>query len=188
MTCKHGKKWALYLMNYLCHYPLLFDMRFLKTHFNRTWQFTREGKVLFAISLGLGVAAINTGNNLLYLVFSMSLSMIILSGLLSELNLSGLKAEIVYLPQLTVGMDAYAIIKLSNQKRFIRSMAIGIGIKASKNVDTMDSFVVMLKPKHTIEISIHLTGKHRGPFYVSAIHYYTTFPFSLAQVFWCMEK
>ena len=42
------------------------------------------GKVFLLVTLGVGVAAVNTGNNLLYLALSLNLSLILLSGVLSE--------------------------------------------------------------------------------------------------------
>ena len=53
----------------------------------RRLEFTREGKYFVAITVGVGFAAINTGNNLLYLLLGMMLSFIIASGILSELSL-----------------------------------------------------------------------------------------------------
>ncbi|GAB4363464.1 MAG: DUF58 domain-containing protein [Deltaproteobacteria bacterium] len=54
---------------------------------------TSPGKGFLALTLGVGAAAINTGNNLLYLAFSMNLSLIILSGLLSEGSIRGVRVE-----------------------------------------------------------------------------------------------
>ncbi|MFO0631096.1 MAG: hypothetical protein U0325_36465 [Polyangiales bacterium] len=51
---------------------------------------TREGKVFVGITIGVGIAAINTGNNLLFLVLGLLLSLVILSGVLSEIALRGL--------------------------------------------------------------------------------------------------
>ena len=51
----------------------------------RKLKFTREGKFFVGITLGVGFAAINTGNNLLYLLLGMLLSLIVLSGVMSEL-------------------------------------------------------------------------------------------------------
>ena len=42
------------------------------------------GRVFLLMTLGVGVAAVNTGNNLLYLALSLNLSLILLSGVLSE--------------------------------------------------------------------------------------------------------
>ena len=46
----------------------------------RRLSFTREGKYFVGITIGVGFAAINTGNNLLYLLLGMMLSLIIASG------------------------------------------------------------------------------------------------------------
>ncbi len=56
----------------------------------RRLRITREGKYFIAITFGLGLAAINTGNNLLYLAFCLLISLLALSGVLSEISLRGL--------------------------------------------------------------------------------------------------
>jgi hypothetical protein len=53
----------------------------------RKLKFTREGKYYLGITLGVGFAAINTGNNLLYLLLGMLLSLIVVSGVMSDLSL-----------------------------------------------------------------------------------------------------
>lgn len=53
----------------------------------RQLRFTRAGKILVAIAFAAGLAAINTGNNLLFLGWGMVLSAIVLSGVLSEATL-----------------------------------------------------------------------------------------------------
>ena len=50
----------------------------------------REGRWVIGITIGVGLAAINTGNNLLFLVWGMLLSAVMLSGVLSEAALRGL--------------------------------------------------------------------------------------------------
>ena len=59
----------------------------------RKLKFTREGKYFLGITLGVGFAAINTGNNLLYLLLGMMLSLIIVSGVMSELSLRNLTVK-----------------------------------------------------------------------------------------------
>src|SRR5262245_66116724 len=59
----------------------------------RRLSFTREGKIIVILSVAVGFAAINTGNNLLYLLLAWLLSFIIASGVLSELTLRALSVE-----------------------------------------------------------------------------------------------
>src|SRR3954465_3712765 len=49
----------------------------------RRLSFTREGRLIVILSVGVGFAAINTGNNLLYLLLGWLLSFLIASGTLS---------------------------------------------------------------------------------------------------------
>ena len=53
---------------------------------NRTLQLTREGFGFIIILFGVGLGAINTGNNLLYLILAMCCSFIAVSGVLSEMS------------------------------------------------------------------------------------------------------
>ena len=54
---------------------------------------TRAGWSFFVLTFGVGFAALNTGNNLLYLVLSQMLAFLVLSGILSEAALRGIRVE-----------------------------------------------------------------------------------------------
>ena len=59
----------------------------------RALRATRPGWCFVAIIFGVGFAALNTGNNLLYLVFALMLAFLVLSGILSETSLRGISVE-----------------------------------------------------------------------------------------------
>lgn len=50
----------------------------------RTLSVTRLGRTYLVVTFGVGLGALNTGNNLLYLVLGLLLSMVVVSGVLSE--------------------------------------------------------------------------------------------------------
>jgi uncharacterized protein (DUF58 family) len=50
----------------------------------RTMTITRVGRTYLVITMGVGLGALNTGNNLLYLMLGFMLSLIVASGVLSE--------------------------------------------------------------------------------------------------------
>ena len=52
---------------------------------------TREGKGFLFVTVGVGIAAFNTGNNLLFLILGFMLSLIVLSGVMSETAIKGLR-------------------------------------------------------------------------------------------------
>ena len=53
--------------------------------------FTREGRRFLIAVVLIGFAALNTGNNLIYLIFSMVLSISLISFPVALINLKGLK-------------------------------------------------------------------------------------------------
>ncbi len=59
----------------------------------RTLRVTRSGRTYLAITLGIGLGALNTGNNLLFLVLGLLLSTIVVSGVMSELCLRHLRLQ-----------------------------------------------------------------------------------------------
>ncbi|HZN92979.1 MAG TPA: DUF58 domain-containing protein, partial [Myxococcales bacterium] len=59
----------------------------------RTLKTTRTGRTYLVLTLGVGFGALNTGNNLLYLLLGLLLSMIVLSGVLSERALRDLQVR-----------------------------------------------------------------------------------------------
>jgi uncharacterized protein (DUF58 family) len=54
---------------------------------------TREGKAFIMVTIGVGLAAFNTGNNLLFLILGFMLSLIVLSGVMSETAIRGLRVS-----------------------------------------------------------------------------------------------
>jgi hypothetical protein len=55
------------------------------------YEFTREGVVYFLIIMVIAVAALNTGNNLLFIILANLLAAILMSGILSAIVLSQLE-------------------------------------------------------------------------------------------------
>src|SRR5512135_722617 len=85
---------------------------------------SREGKRFAIATFLIGVAALNTGNNLIYLIFSLMLSFIILSVVLGRANLSGLSLAITGNPVLFAGEDAVLKIVAGNLKHMIPSYSV----------------------------------------------------------------
>ncbi len=67
-----------------------------RSRFRRRLRITFEGKAFLLLTLGVGAAAVNTGNNLLYVALSMNLALIVLSGVLSEWRLRGIAVEVLH--------------------------------------------------------------------------------------------
>lgn len=96
---------------------LPFSLRRLKPP--RRLRVTFEGKWFLLITVGVGAAAINTGNNMLYLALSMNLSLIILSGLLSEWCIRGVSVRVRHAAEAFASRDSLLAVTCSaGGKRF----------------------------------------------------------------------
>ena len=77
------------------------------------------GRAFLLVTLGVGVAAVNTGNNLLYLALSLNLSLILLSGVLSEGTLRHVTLKVRLASEAFAGGEAYLAVTCSAEaKRF----------------------------------------------------------------------
>jgi uncharacterized protein (DUF58 family) len=99
---------------------------------------TLPGLLLIALSLGIGSAAYNTGNNILFIALALLLSCLILSGVLSWLNFSGLRWRLATGPALRVGRDAAVALELCSAKKFLPTYGLWFDLRAVA-VSSLDS-------------------------------------------------
>ncbi|MCP4604073.1 MAG: DUF58 domain-containing protein [Proteobacteria bacterium] len=92
--------------------------------FPRGLTFTREGKVYVVVTLGVGFAAVNTGNNLLFLVLGLMLGLIIVSGILSEVTLRGIDVRRQVPNRMEAGAPFAVELTLQNKKRWAASFGV----------------------------------------------------------------
>jgi uncharacterized protein (DUF58 family) len=74
----------------------------------------------------IGVAALNTGNNLLYLIVAAMLAAILVSGLASAVVLRGLELDVRLPEQVFAGRPAPARILVRNRRRWLTSFSISV--------------------------------------------------------------
>ncbi len=77
--------------------------------------------------LVVALAALNTGNNLLFLILGCLLSVIIVSGVLSRWSLSGIELNLELPDHIFAGEPAQAVIELRNLKPLLPSFALTVG-------------------------------------------------------------
>ncbi|MCP4675861.1 MAG: DUF58 domain-containing protein [Deltaproteobacteria bacterium] len=92
--------------------------------FSRSLSFTREGKIYIVVTLGVGFAAVNTGNNLLFLVLGLMLGLIIVSGILSEVTLRRIDVRRRVAKRVEAGVPFAVELALRNKKRFASSFGV----------------------------------------------------------------
>jgi uncharacterized protein (DUF58 family) len=87
---------------------------------------TKAGVVYVLVTLVIGIAALNTGNNLLYIVVAAMLSAILVSGVVSALVLRGLELEVRLPEHVFAGRPVVGRIVLRNPRRFLPSFSIRV--------------------------------------------------------------
>jgi uncharacterized protein (DUF58 family) len=89
---------------------------------------TFEGKGFLLLTLGVGAAAINTGNNLLYIALSMNLSLIILSGILSEWCIRGVSVRVRPASEAFVSRESLLAVTCSAAGKRFPAMSLTVGV------------------------------------------------------------
>ena len=145
-------------------------------------RFTGEGKLLVVLSLGIGTAAVNSGNNLLYLVFGLLLSLIMVSGVLSELNLRWIRVERVEPPHLHAGSPGLVAVRILNGKKRLSSLSVEISELFGADWEEAGTrqkkgFVMLLRAGAQTTTFIKLTAGHRGVMTSAGLRVATRFPF-----------
>jgi uncharacterized protein (DUF58 family) len=92
----------------------------------RRLRFVREGKYFVAFSVAIGFGAVNTGNNLLYLILGWMLAVIVASGIMSEQTLRGLVVTRQPPPRIFAGRPFLMGISLRNGKRRLPSFSVEV--------------------------------------------------------------
>lgn len=145
----------------------------------RRLKLTREGKYFIFITFGVGVAAINTGNNLLYLLLGMLLSLIIVSGVLSELSLRHLTVTRRLPPRAQVGRPHLVEIEVYNHKQRVPSYAIEVeDLRAGQPADKR-CFFLKISPRSAQVAAYRRTPARRGRDNHVGFRVATRFPFGL---------
>ena len=94
----------------------------------RTLWPTRDGWWCLAGAIGLGFAAMNTGNNLLYLLVSLLLGLIVVSGILSEQSIRRLHFVAIRPHEVYAGRSALFGVRVVNRKRWRPSYSIAVEV------------------------------------------------------------
>ncbi|MGC6417872.1 MAG: DUF58 domain-containing protein [Bradymonadia bacterium] len=141
-------------------------------------KFTREGKYIVGITIGVGLAAVNTGNNLLYLFLGMLLSLIIISGVLSELTLSRLRIR-RHLPEHIFARHPVLVtLELTNLKKRLPSFSVQVDDRLGLAAKAKRCFFLKVSPGKTQATSYRTEFARRGLYSSQPLVTRTRFPFS----------
>jgi uncharacterized protein (DUF58 family) len=145
---------------------------------NRTLSLTREGLGFILLLFGVGLGAINTGNNLLYLVLAMCCSFIAVSGVLSELSFRKLSIKAKGPAHLYCNETGTLDFKITNSKVWAPSFSIHILFPGDGRCSLeQPPYFFFIPAGTTLEKSALFSGNKRGPLQINSCLLATRFPF-----------
>ena len=141
--------------------------------FNGYVRFTRIGTTYLVTTIILAVAAVNTGNNALYIGVALMLGSLLLSGIASKGGLKHLHAEIAGIDEVWAGRPAHGALRVRNDSRIwnVRDVVL-----------TSDTFaepvlIPVLQRRRTVTVDASFLFTRRGLAHVSTVDSYTRYPF-----------
>jgi len=145
----------------------------------RSIRFTSEGTRFLLFTFGIGLAAINTGNNLFYLLLAMMLSLIVVSGLLSECCLRRLEFH-RHVPELIMANEPTTLtISVTNRNRHLPSFSLRL-LDVVEGQEVERGLAIHLLPaQSSMLLSYPFLGTKRGWLRLDGIVVQTLFPFGL---------
>ncbi|MCK4847146.1 MAG: DUF58 domain-containing protein [Deltaproteobacteria bacterium] len=159
------------------------DKPYRRTPTRRKIKITRAGAWYISALLLIGFAAINTGNNLLYLVVAMLLSLIIISGILSESTLRGLRVKRTPPRHVYPNRDVLIKMTVTNAKKIFPSYSFNIEEaplkKERKDFSHRPGYVLKIAPSGEVTCFGEYRFKRRGIVKLRRVTIKTRFPFGL---------
>ena len=152
-------------------------MRLQLSLWNRFVRFTPEGVKFCLISIAVGFAAVNTGNNLLYLVLGMLLSLIVASGFLSELGVKGLEVKRSLPPYIFARTPCTTLLTITNKKKYLPSFSLEVEERLEGEIKGGLAYLFRVAPQKTQTMVYRLSFPHRGVNQLREPSLLTRFPF-----------
>jgi uncharacterized protein (DUF58 family) len=142
----------------------------------RTLRPTREGWWCLLSAVGVGFAAVSTGNNLLYLLEAMLLGLIVVSGLLSEMSMRGLRLDLRVPDEVFAGRPALFAVSVVNGKRWLPSYSLALSAPGHGEIVR---YLSRLSAGEARLVAWEATFASRGRARLPVLRVTTRFPFGL---------
>lgn len=146
---------------------------------SRSIRLSSDGVRFVLLSVGIGVASINTGNNLLYLLFAMMLSLIVISGILSERCFKHVEVSRRLPPVLFANQPVTAAFVITNRSSRFPIFSLHVMDVLGGTAVERGVHVLHLLPKAVTMQYYPLLVKRRGVYVLDGFRLLTRFPFGL---------
>ncbi len=138
------------------------------------------GGFVFTMALLLvGVAAVVSANNLLFLILAAMLSTLMVSGLISRLSLAGLQLDCVLPEHIAARRKFAGRILVRNAKRWLPSFSVHLGGSEDTVLTTL--YFPVIPGGAILEDTIEVLFQKRGIYRESGFLFSTSFPFGFLE-------
>lgn len=147
------------------------------------YKLTREGIVYLGVILILVLAAVNTGNNLLFLVLGCLLAGILISGVLSRAVLTGIELRLELPERLFAEQPVLATIEVRNEKEIWPSLSLRVEGEGkdqrAAEILVQPVYFPYIPRRSSVRQKVQLMFPRRGVYRQDAFSIRTKFPFGL---------
>ncbi len=150
------------------------------------YKVTREGWFYMAGIILISLAALNTGNNLLFLILACLIATILMSGILSSITLSGVAMRLQLPEHIFAGQQVRASIELENEKLTLPSFSLRVESVKAKDLPSTPLletpvYFPYLPKRGRAQQSVPMSFPTRGVYRQDAFRIVTRFPFGFLQ-------
>ncbi len=141
--------------------------------FDGVVRFTRVGTTYLLFTIVIGFAALNTGNNALYIGLTFMLGCLLLSGIASKGGLKHLDVSMSEVGEAWAGMPADATLTITNHSRIwnVRDVVVTAA-------DLTEPLLIpLLMRQSTIRVPAPFVFRRRGRVELKTVDLYTRYPF-----------
>ncbi len=135
------------------------------------------GWKFLGLTIIVGFAGVNTGNNLLYLVFGLMLSFITTSGILSEFMLRKVRVHRTFPRHIFAQQAVLTSVTLTNRKRFISSLSLRVEDFTQPEYAEYSRYVLKIPAGESATVTYPVTFPRRGLHRPGKIRVSTRYPF-----------
>ena len=147
------------------------------------YKITRGGVLFTFAVLVVGLGAVMSGNNLLFLIAAAMLATLLVSGLVSRLCLAGLQLDFLVPEHVPAGRAVPGKLFVRNRKWFMPSFSIRVDAVRAAGSPTLRSGVYFpLAPAGaTVEETVEVKFPRRGAYRQNSFAFSTAFPFGFLE-------
>jgi len=162
----------------------------VKTGIKRPIKLTTGGWIFILYTIGVGAGAINTGNNLLYLIFGVFLGLIMASGVLSDTDLWRIRGNLRLPETAEAKQNCHLSLTLTNLKKWFPAISVTAEVWGRLRDESLKLrvFFPFIGAGQEASRELIFVPPGRGYFEVEKIYVYTRFPFGLLWKRWTIAE